>query len=412
MTAEYFKLLAPIAILIILLIINRGKGVLALTSTLFFSVYILASNFQFVYRELHAIVLILVLTYVIYTVHINRYVIGYDKNIRLMFLFMIAILISSVKSTNLNLYISVLVNYLVIFGVILFISIRLKNITSIDYLLLYISDIVVITSVLMILYSLVSSDIRHEGVSSNSNYIAYMLATGFIFLLFSKKEAYVRYIQGGLIFYAVNLTHSRSILVALLFSLFLYYLYRSRSKVLTIVIFVMVIVSVYLFVGLDGGRFDNIEEDASSLQRVQLWIISYNIFIENYLMGIGYGQFIIEFKNYFSPEMYDLNFSLVDMEMLVTHNDYLRVVTELGVVGLMVFLYLHVAQWRSLLNIKRIYSKRHGFMLMAIFFLNVSFSLVHNNINSAIFWILLSLPLLMEKAYVFDSEHSTTGLRR
>ncbi|SMM98271.1 Membrane protein [uncultured Candidatus Thioglobus sp.] len=404
MTVELFKIIAPIVALAYILFVNSFNKVNIQLSLaiLFFSIFFFSANYQIFYRELNILIKILLSLYVLITIISNKGIMKYDKNIKLMLAFLLIILTGSFKISHVTLYIDSLVNYISTITIMMFIFLKLKKIVTAELLFLFISNMSFIIGLLMALFSLVSNENRYDGVSI-TNYMAYMLGVGFVFMLFTNRANQVKFFQGLVIVYAIYLTQSRSVLLIIPIVLFLKYYSKNRINIKLLIFIPILMVILYILLGLESSRFNNISEDASLLQRLQLWIISYNIFIENYIVGVGYGQFQFEFKNYFTYEMHDLKLTLVTLERLVTHNDYLRVITELGIFGGAVFIYMHFVQWSSILTIKNIYNRNYGFMLMSLFILNLSFSMSHNNLNSVLFWFTFTLPILIERLYLLKN---------
>jgi len=100
--------------------------------------------------------------------------------------------------------------------------------------------------------------------------------------------------------------------------------------------------------------------------------------------------------------MYDLNFTLVNMDMLVTHNDYLRIITELGLIGFIVFISFITFQVKSVFTILKKYDKKIGYALLSLLIFNLLFSFAHNNMNSLLFWYISMLPFHIRHMYEND----------
>ena len=117
-------------------------------------------------------------------------------------------------------------------------------------------------------------------------------------------------------------------------------------------------------------------EDTS---RIILWQYTYENIITHPIMGTFYNSFRAPWGN---------------LEM-VTHNDYLRLMVELGIGSVILLFSMVNKQIKYIL----IYKNMDGFFLYSLIMITLSFSLSHNNINNLMFWFALTLP-----SFLMDGE--------
>ena len=183
---------------------------------------------------------------------------------------------------------------------------------------------------------------------------------------------------------AIFCTGSRSILlIALPFYFFLYLRKKPWLFILLTIIAVPLVINFTEKLG-EMARVKDIAEDASILQRYEIFLVVKNIFEAKPLFGIGYGRFIEEFKYYLDGDIVLLH----AIDEIVTHNDYYRVLAELGLFGMFLFLFYIFKNAFYLFRIK------YDFAVLFLFILAVSYSFTHNNLNSFLFWLMVSMPYI------------------
>ena len=183
---------------------------------------------------------------------------------------------------------------------------------------------------------------------------------------------------------AIFCTGSRSILfIALPFYFFLYLRKKPWLFIMLTIIAVPFVINFTEKLG-EMARVKDIAEDASILQRYEIFLVVKNIFEAKPLFGIGYGRFIEEFKYYLDGDIVLLH----AIDEIVTHNDYYRVLAELGLFGMFLFLFYIFRNAFYLFRIK------YDFAVLFLFILAVSYSFTHNNLNSFLFWLMASMPYI------------------
>jgi O-antigen ligase len=145
-----------------------------------------------------------------------------------------------------------------------------------------------------------------------------------------------------------------------------------------------------------GGRFSSIfsMEDGSNLGRLQIWQDSWNLAEDNFLLGVGLG-------NYSSV----LNFAQNYRNAVTSHNLYLDLLVELGILGLLSWFVVIFFAWRAAWRARSrepvvalgvagalVYFSVHSFFETAIFnptvlaflviYLGLSFRLEQKNVSN------------------------------
>ena len=133
------------------------------------------------------------------------------------------------------------------------------------------------------------------------------------------------------------------------------------------------------------------------------------------------GQFRIKFYDYIDQNVIDMEVSEIkqalasvdltltnnDLESLgikernleiMTHNDLLAIVSELGAFGIAFLFYLFYRlyfEYRSLW----LQDRRYFYIVQSMQVSTLVFSLFHNNLTSFVFWFILLLPFIINRNY-------------
>lgn len=181
-------------------------------------------------------------------------------------------------------------------------------------------------------------------LSRNSNVTTCYLVSFFPFLLFkqSKNQFYrfVKILSAILILNILFLANVKIVILSFLL-IMLYYFWSNQRKLL----FVLFAMAVFGLIIVNG--FFNYDELMSkyfadiyrpdSFSRMSLVELSFDLIKDNLLIGVGQGNWIIEVYNNNLSQ-----FASLDSEDSFTryhsHNLYLKIASELGVIGLVLFL--------------------------------------------------------------------------
>lgn len=285
-------------------------------------------------------------------------------------------------------YIQAILNY----GFIFIICIYILNAVNTRNELISILRMTRFNIILVTLFSLYDTKIlgiSRAGDTINPNYLSQMAVILLLFFIFSseKKLSLQSLFYYGLSIYSIFLTGSKSGLMAIIIIICSILLFSIKSK--KIVVF-----SYYAFWGLflfyigiilstanyNYGllKFFVKEEDTS---RIALWQYTFTEFLKHPFMGDLYNTFRVPWGTI----------------ELVTHNDYLRLAVELGVISVILLFVFGRKQIKLLEN----YNKWDSMFLYALIMVTLSYSLSHNNLNNPMFWLALVLPSLK----IFSPQH-------
>lgn len=211
---------------------------------------------------------------------------------------------------------------------------------------------------------------RANGLFDDPNYFGYLLTMAWplVFYVF-KENKFLRNFIVGVLFLAIVATFSRAtLLIFFLQVIFLNFL-RSDNffKVffrlffsLSALVFFLVVFNLFdvqeRLVTLVPVFFDNGEElDNSSAERLDLLISGVSMFLDNILLGVGFGNFqlrIADYMTFFPREVY-------------AHNTYVTVAAESGIIGFATYLTFLVTIFFGLLRRKQFYVLVSFFGLLA-----------------------------------------------
>ena len=249
---------------------------------------------------------------------------------------------------------------------------------------------------------------RQAGFMDNPNYVALSLVVAIIFLALRirvsprlwSRISYSLLIPFLLFVFVIS--GSRSGLVILIIgSLFLFFGASLRSKLLIAVLGIGLLFNPLTLDRVDFGaplvlmeRINTL--DATSDPRFPLWRGAIRASFESNLLGMGIGQFKANFADYFRNEKNLVIYEVVNRGAhLATHNDYLEVVTDFGLPGLLfylTFLFISMRQLLGKLNTTRDPWERNIYQLcVIILFCLLIFGMASSNSHKPLYWFLLAL---------------------
>lgn len=174
----------------------------------------------------------------------------------------------------------------------------------------------------------------------NPNQYACLLSVNILLLLFfktrlNKYQATILYIVAVPFIYGLITSGSRGAAFALCLTLAVYFVgmtkkYRTFAQVALIVFIVYSIIEVGPRTGLvkehSIERIETIKsiQDTTMRRRFEIWNIGYEIFLDNFFVGVGYGNF---------PKIYAKYVGLLHDYGADPHNTYLSILVETGVIG-------------------------------------------------------------------------------
>lgn len=220
-----------------------------------------------------------------------------------------------------------------------------------------------------------------KGVMSHKSGFADFCAVSFLFLLwsyFERKDKYVVILM-FLSILLLLLTQGKNPLIILLFSLFqlLFFSIQFNKKMTilnVVVILAIVCVSIqqYYQLSLDS-LLALIGKDSTFTGRTDIWLALINISLKaNPIIGAGFDSFFIGDKSAWLLKF--LNWDAPD-----AHCGYLKIFTEGGFVGLILFLIFIGHLYLSLIFLR---SKKNGGILIAIITYGILYNFVSNSFLS------------------------------
>ena len=138
--------------------------------------------------------------------------------------------------------------------------------------------------------------------------------------------------------------------------------------------------------------------------RVGLVHLSVNMFKENYVNGIGYGQFLDKQLEYRTDEFAEIHPSLSKSKgdhksrLFVTHNDFFRILAELGILGVL-FIVFYLYNLFAIYKNSVFRNNKYTILTISLLMGTLIFSMFHNNFTSFVFWFIMFLPFIINKIY-------------
>jgi O-antigen ligase len=398
MIQEYIKLLAPLLIMAawanfaIKVKFPRLIGV-----GLFFASYVAFSqNFSLIYREIHqGLQILLVAAFIVSTIRSGR-MLRINMYLGVFLFFIVMSLIFSTLDED---AISQLLNYLVAFCVANYLFISLRSLGDLDHALNFVARLSLMLALFGLFEVLLNMTSRAEATFSNPNYYGLFLGVGFC-IVFAKWDGWQRNFSLLVVVSAILFSGSRSAMIFPILQLF-WMIYRGGNikKFMPLVI-VLGLAVVYVLNSGSSRYLATDQKEASDAERIIFANVALNMSKDHPLTGVGWGRFINEFGNYSSyvSKIVISSGDVIDVsnqDRRVTHNDYMRILAELGWPALCLVIIFIIYGLRIII-------KNKGFGLdyvLPIWLGLLLFSATHNNMNSAFFWFFLLLPFHVSSRY-------------
>lgn len=227
--------------------------------------------------------------------------------------------------------------------------------------------------------------IRYPGIFAESQFNGQFLAmSSFIFLInnetASKKELYLNYLYGGICIFFLLLAGSRSAMGGFLGGVFFIFLVSNmRVKLYGATIGILGGILLFLIMPNNGifSRADNVSDDLDFRQSI--WEETYDIILENPLLGIGLGNFQ-KYTTKYNQELYLEGTPGVFTYFTQPENGYLKILVEHGIFGFLIiclFILLPLLNSiKALLNSK--IDKRSIFLIASITSWLIAFNTVYS----------------------------------
>ena len=375
-----------------------------LTGLIFISYLVFATNYtnyglEFdIYRYLHRSIGILVAIALV--VHIYRYKVNIFKErvVAILTLFFMVMLLSFLgNDIYLEYYIHYVRNFVFVASIVAYLYFVLDSNDKLEELFKLIVAITILLAVFVVVEVLQIGWGRAWLFYSNPNYLGYALLPGLVLVIFSKQN--YKQLIVPLIIFSIFATGSRAAELSVVFIvlLFIFFNIKQLNKSYLAVSLLIVISTSILF-------FDKIvtNQDFNGTRGV-LAKISLNVFNEHPINGMGYGQFRKSFSRYVDEDIrkignIEIEKVLAENAEKMTHNDFLTIVAELGLIGLAFVIFLFYKLYVELKKLL-LHSRNNYFLSISLIGSSLIFSLFHNNLTSFVFWFILFVPFIMNRNY-------------
>lgn len=233
-------------------------------------------------------------------------------------------------------------------------------------------------------------------LSNPNNFAAYLLLCVFpVFMLFiyEKQKKYKLIYLLIFILTTVNivLTFSRNVLIG--FGIGILVLILIYSKKL-LAVFVPLVASA-LCIPQIRIRISEVGESSLNISRIKLWKTALLMFRDHPVFGVGNGNYAAEYNTYVYryPQLY------CGFKTYPAHNTYLKILSELGIVGEIVFItmiiFLVLRLYKFIKNSDDMYFKHFytGFFasVLAFLFMNISDNFFFVPKTTTYFWMIVSV---------------------
>jgi len=410
---------------------NRLNNVL--TSLIFISFFVFATNYIDIgleidiFRYLHRIIGVLAAIALVYHIFRNR--INFFKELvpRILALFFLVLLLSFIgNDIYAEYYAHYVRNFIFISSIVVYLYYMLDSKEKLEELMSLIVAITLILSCFVVLEVVQNGwGNKIKLFYSNNSYLAYALFLGFI-CSFNSQSKY-KWFGLCLITFAIFATSSRAVELSVVFST-LVYVYSRQYKLVYLAPGLLVVIAVLVLF------FEQIVSNQHiSNVRYMITKITLNVFQENPINGIGYGQFRKKFHHYIDEDIFlmstneisdaffinnpnspliknskyeamsesDKEFILshVNRREKMTHNDVLTIVADLGLLGIACTVFLF---YKLYIELQKLILHNRGYFFFSIELIGGSliFSLFHNNLTSFVFWFVLFIPFIMNRNYI------------
>lgn len=252
-------------------------------------------------------------------------------------------------------------------------------------------------------------DSTFTGISSNRNISSSSIIIKFIFLIFLMNSSrnyinkvFLRVLEVMVIISIILLQSRLGLFSLVLIYILFFFINKAKRKYYIISLFIVFLSSILLY-GSGGSRVIdknynilNIESDESLNQRLNFYEIAFDLFREKPLIGHGVGSWKYESIGYKKSEN---NTVLIPY---YTHNDFLQILVETGIIGLGIFsliiLYLLNCMFKLLKRDKDI----SVFTILFIFFFLNSMINFPSHRSQEFVPFILCCSLIMSKVEIED----------
>jgi O-antigen ligase len=217
------------------------------------------------------------------------------------------------------------------------------------------------------------------------------LTSSFISRNISKRKKIILALICLLGLYCLVRTSSRGAWLGFLCGIILYFFFYKRqvSILIPIILILLIVISPH---GLNRIASIFSLEKNTVWERVQLWAGTWNMVKEHPLLGFGINTFSDYFPKYKPVDYPDLRY---------THNSYLQMWSEIGIIGLLVFLFIiFTIIGRVLHNLKnKVKAGFHGLILLGLLSGYIAF-LIQSGLDTNLYSLVLVTLFWLMNAYL------------
>jgi len=378
-----------------------------LTGLIFISYLVFATNYTNygldfdIFRYLHRGVGVLVAIALVVYIYRGRVNVFKEQTVIILALFLLTLLLSFIgNDIYMAYYIHYVRNFVFVASIVAYLYFVLDSNDKLEELFKLIVAITILLAVFIVVEVLQIGWGRSWLFYSNPNYLGYALLPGLVLVIFSKQN--YKQLIVPLIIFSIFATGSRAAELSVVFIvlLFIFFNIKQLNKSYLAVSLLIVISTSILF-------FDKIvtNQDSNGTRGV-LAKISLNVFNEHPINGMGYGQFRKSFSRYVDEDIRKIGNIEIEKALAentenaekMTHNDFLTIVAELGLIGLVFVIFLFYKLYGELKKLL-LHSRNNYFLSIGLIGSSLIFSLFHNNLTSFVFWFILFVPFIMNRNY-------------
>ena len=378
-----------------------------LLMTLFLSYFAFATNYTNygldfdIFRYLHRGIGVLVAIALVIYIYRGRVNVFKEQTVIILTLFLLTLLLSFIgNDIYMAYYIHYVRNFVFVASIVAYLYFVLDSNDKLEELFKLIVAITILLAVFIVVEVLQIGWGRSWLFYSNPNYLGYALLPGLVLVIFSKQN--YKQLIVPLIIFSIFATGSRAAELSVVFIvlLFIFFNIKQLNKSYLAVSLLIVISTLILF-------FDKIVTNQGfNGTRGVLAKISLNVFNEHPINGMGYGQFRKSFSRYVDEDIRKIGNIEIEKALAentenaekMTHNDFLTIVAELGLIGLVFVIFLFYKLYGELKKLL-LHSRNNYFLSIGLIGSSLIFSLFHNNLTSFVFWFILFVPFIMNRNY-------------
>ena len=249
---------------------------------------------------------------------------------------------------------------------------------------------------------LITSLGRPHGISQEPSHIAIFFVLCWPIYLFKSK---LFSLKGIFVTLALLSMLSRSLVIILIIQSVMYFfvLYSKKTKIIPFISVILFLLLVFLLFGDFLMSAIDLENSGSTLTRFVALYSAFKVFLNYPLFGVGFGL-----TSYFSGQFFS-DFGLVSNEIIEVndgvrlpfiHNFYFRLLSDLGGIGLSIWLWLVLSQARLYKKIDK--SSVYRPMIISLGFSFPLIFLTKENVTFMILWlftvVLYCIYLLINKS--------------